>query len=141
MAAGDREGLDPVVLELAGGPNYAAFTTLMPGGHPQTQVTWVGTDGAQLLIKTQTHHQKYRNARRDPRVTVTIWDAQNPYRYAEVRGEVVGVQAGPEARSHIDELSIKYHGGPYGRPIDSERVVLRISPLRQVVSAPQFGER
>jgi PPOX class probable F420-dependent enzyme len=133
--------LDPVVLELAGGPNYAAFTTLMPGGHPQTQVTWVGTDGAQLLIKTQTHHQKYRNARRDPRVTVTIWDAQNPYRYAEVRGEVVGVQAGPEARSHIDELSIKYHGGPYGRPIDSERVVLRISPLRQVVSAPQFGER
>lgn len=134
-----NEELHPTVLELAGGPNYAAFTTLMPDGHPQTQITWVDAEDGHVLVNTETGHQKFRNVRRDPRVTVTVWDRENPYRYAEIRGEVVEEVAGPEAREHIDQLSIKYHGGPYGRSIQSERVVLKISPRRQVVNDPQFG--
>jgi hypothetical protein len=33
-------GLHPKVVELARGKNFAALTTLLPGGHPQTQVMW-----------------------------------------------------------------------------------------------------
>ncbi len=43
---------------------------------------------------------------------------------------------GPEARKHIDGPSHKYRGRPYQTPIRSERVVLRIAPLRQVIRIP-----
>ena len=128
--------LHPRVIELAGGDNFAALTTLMPDGHPQTQVMWVDTDGDHLLINTEVHRQKFRNVERDPRVTITIWDKEDPYSFVEVRGEVMGKVKGPEAREHIDKLSHKYHGRPYATPIRSERVVLRIAPLRQVIRIP-----
>jgi PPOX class probable F420-dependent enzyme len=129
-------GLHPKVTELASGENFAALTTLMPDGHPQTQVMWVDADADHLLINTEVHRQKFRNVERDPRVTLTIWDKEDPYSFVEVRGEVVGKVKGLEARKHIDELSHKYHGRPYGTPIRSERVVLRIAPLRQVIRTP-----
>lgn len=128
--------LQPAVLELARGRNFAAFSTLLPGGHPQTQVMWVDADDDHLLVNTEVHRQKFRNVERDPRVTLMIWDGEDPYRFVEVRGEVVETVRGEEARRHIDELSRKYHGRPYQTPIQSERVTLRIAPLRQVVRAP-----
>jgi PPOX class probable F420-dependent enzyme len=128
--------LHPMVLELARGNNFATITTLLPDGHPQTQVMWVDADDEHVLINTEVHRQKYRNVERDPKVTVTIWDRDDPYRFVEVRGEVVEKVRGQEARDHIDELSQKYRGGPYKTRIKSERVVLRISPLRQVIRIP-----
>ena len=129
--------LHPEVLELARGKNFATITTLLPDGHPQSQVMWVDTDGEHLLVNTEVHRQKYRNVERDPRVTITIWDREDPYRFVEVRGEVVEKVKGPEARRHIDELSQKYRGEPYQtQRISSERVVLRISPHRQVIRIP-----
>ena len=129
-------GLHPKVVELARGENFAALTTLLPGGHPQTQVMWVDADEDHLLINTEVHRQKFKNVERDPRVTLTIWDKEDPYRFVEVRGEVVDKTKGPEAREHIDELSYKYHGRPYGNTVKSERVILRIAPLRQVIRMP-----
>jgi len=64
-------------------------------------------------------------------VTVAVFDAANPYHYAEVRGRVVEEVRGDAARSHIDELSQKYMGTPYGQPIGSERVILKIAPDSQ----------
>ena len=128
--------LHKTVLELARGQNFGAITTLLPDGHPQTQVMWVDADEAHLLVNTEVHRQKFRNVERDPRVTLMIWDREDPYRFVEVRGEVVEKVRGSEARNHIDELSHKYRGQPYQTRIQSERVVLRISPLRQVVRIP-----
>jgi PPOX class probable F420-dependent enzyme len=131
-----HDGLHPKVVELASRDNFAALTTLMPDGHPQTQVMWIDADGDHLLINTEVHRQKFKNVERDPRVTITIWDKEDPYSFVEVRGEVVGNTKGSEAREHIDELSYKYHGRSYGTQIRSERVVLRIAPLRQVIRTP-----
>jgi PPOX class probable F420-dependent enzyme len=130
------EEFHPMVLELARGQNFAALTTLLPGGHPQTQVMWVDANEQHLLINTEVHRQKFRNVERDPRVTVTIWDKEDPYRFVEVRGEVVEMVKGMEAREHIDELSHKYRGKPYQTPIRSQRVVLRIALSRQVIRIP-----
>jgi PPOX class probable F420-dependent enzyme len=132
----DDHRLHPKVVELARGENFAALTTLLPSGHPQTQVMWVDADDEHLLINTEVHRQKFKNIERDRRVTLTIWDREDPYRFVEVRGEVVEKVKGPEARKHIDELSQKYHGRPYQTRIRSERVVLRIAPLRQVIRIP-----
>jgi PPOX class probable F420-dependent enzyme len=125
--------LEEGVRRLAKGRNFAALTTLLPGGQPMTHVMWVDCDDEHVLINTETHRQKAKNMRRDPRVAVCIWDAADPYRYAEVRGEVVEIVGGPEARAHIDELSMKYHGHQYRNRIVSERVIVRIKPLRQLL--------
>ncbi|MBI2709043.1 MAG: PPOX class F420-dependent oxidoreductase [Actinobacteria bacterium] len=122
--------LDPRITELATAKNFAALTTLLPDGHPQTQVMWVHADDEHVLINTEVGRQKYRNVERDPRVTVTVWDAANPYRYVEVRGRVAETVTGPDARDNIDELSHKYTGHDYSNPIGTERVVLRIAVER-----------
>lgn len=126
--------LHPATVELAQGANYGSITTMLPSGNPQTQLIWVGTDGERVVVNTEVHRQKFKNIERDPRVTLTIRIEQNPYRYAEVRGEVVETVGGQEARDHIDELSQKYHGQDYN-PDDilSERVMLWIVPNRQTV--------
>jgi len=126
--------LEEGVRQLARGRNFAAFTTLLPDGRPMTHVMWVDCDDDHVLINTESHRQKAKNVRRDPRVTVTIWDRDDPYHYAEVRGEVVETVAGPEARAHIDSLSLKYYGHEYRNRIRSERLMLRIKPLRQRVT-------
>lgn len=124
--------LDPAVTALAKGPNFAAFTTLMPGGEPQTHVMWVDCDDDHVLINTEAHRQKALNAARDNRVSVCLIEAGTFYNFVEVRGRVTEVVRGPEARAHIDALSMKYMGQPYGREVQSERVILRITPDRVV---------
>jgi general stress protein 26 len=85
-----------------------------------------------VLINTEVHRQKFKNVQRDPRVTVTIWDADDAYRYVEVRGRVVKTVRGEEARAHIDACSRRYFGADYPAEIGSERVILRIAPERVV---------
>lgn len=119
--------LDPDLHQLATAKNFAAMSTLMPDGQPQTQLMWVHADEDHLLINTEIGRQKFRNVERDPRVTVTVFDVENPYRYIEARGRVVETVGGDAARANIDELSQKYTGGPYANPIGTERVILRIA--------------
>lgn len=124
--------LDPTVKELATGTNFAALTTLLPDGQPQTHIMWVDATDDQLLVNTEVERQKFRNVQRDPRVTVTIFERDNPYHYAEVRGRVTEMVRGEEARRQLEDLSQKYQGTPFQSPIGSERVVLRITPDRQL---------
>ena len=86
--------LDADLSSLLAGKNFAAFTTLMADGRPQTQIMWIGDDGEHLLINTEIHRQKFKNAQRDPRVTVTVFSAENAYQYVEARGKVVGTVGG-----------------------------------------------
>jgi len=98
MAATSKDGpeLHPATVELAQGRNYGAITTVLPSGRLQTHPIWVDTDGERLVVNTETHRQKYKNVERDPTVTLMIRDEENPYRYTEVRGEVVEKVRGQE---------------------------------------------
>ena len=42
--------IDPEVRELAQGKNFAAFTSLLPGGSPMTHVMWVDCDENHILV-------------------------------------------------------------------------------------------
>jgi PPOX class probable F420-dependent enzyme len=124
--------IDENIKSLAQANNFAAFTTLLPDGQPMTHIMWVDADDEHVLINTEVGRQKALNVKRDPRVTVTVIDAANPYRYGEVRGTVVEQETGPAARAHIDKLSLKYTGKPYDpNAIKTERILLRIAPERQ----------
>ena len=125
--------LDNKTIQMASGPNYAALTTLFKSGTPQTHVMWVDTDGDNLLINTEIHRVKYKNVKIDPRVTVMIWKHDDPFKFVEIRGEVIGEITGQEARDNIDKLSQKYWNKPYPFPIQSERIVLVIKSNKEVM--------
>lgn len=125
--------LDEKTRRLASGKNFAVLTTLMPDGTPQSHVMWVDHDGEHILINTEVHRKKFKNLSEDTRATVTIIDSENAYSYVEVRGRVVDQIGGQEARKHIDALSQRYFGKDYSNPIQSERVILKIEPEREVI--------
>lgn len=132
--------LHPMTVELARGANFGSITTVLPSENLQTHIIWVGTDGDRLVVNTEVHRRKFKNIERDPRVTLTIRDEGNPYRYAEVRGRVVETVTGQEARDHIDELSQKYNGEPYPPDnIKTERVMVWIVPDRQTIVDQKAG--
>ena len=108
---------------------FAHLATLMPDGRPQVTPVWCDLDGNRIVVNSAKGRQKDRNMRRDPRVTVTISDPDNPYRYLEVRGRVAEITE-EGADDHIDHLAKKYLGQdkyPYRQP-DEVRVVYRVEP-------------
>ena len=123
--------LDPSIRDMAQAKNFAALTVIPTSGHPMTHVMWIDADDECLLINTELGRAKATAMDHDPRVTIAIWDAANPYHYAEVRGRVVGTTAGQPAADHINKLAGKYVGGPYTMGPTDTRVIYRIEPLRQ----------
>lgn len=123
--------LDAKVIELAQGKNFGALTVIPKSGHPMTHVMWVDADADHVLINTELGRAKATAMDNDARVAVAIWDANNPYSYAEVRGTVVGTVTGQEAADHINALSQKYTGGPYGFGATDKRIIYKIAPLKQ----------
>jgi PPOX class probable F420-dependent enzyme len=114
-------------------PHTAVLTTLLPDGQPQSHVVWLEHRSGRLLVNTERHRSKYRNVRRDPRVTLLLIDGTDPHHFLEVRGHVEQTIQGTEARDHADRLSLAYRGHPYDpEAIRSERVLLLITPVRCV---------
>ena len=121
--------LDPVIRDFARAKNFGSISFHLPDGAIGTHVMWVDADDDHVLINTEVHRAKYKAITADPNVTVTIWGS-DPYKYAEVRGTMTGEVRGPEARAHIDALSQRYTSGDYSGTIQSERVILQITPVR-----------
>ena len=115
-------------LDLFQKKSFGAFTTLMPDGSPQTTPVWVDLKDGDIWVNSALGRQKDKNVRRDARVAVTIIDADNPYRYVEVRGKVKEItQTGADA--HIDAMAKKYLGQdkyPFRQP-GEERVIYKIA--------------
>jgi len=122
--------IDADLQALATAKNFAALTTIGAGGQPRTHVMWIDADDEHVLFNTEVHRAKFKDIERDPRVTIAVIDAADPYRYIEVRGRVVETVRGPEARAHIDAESQRYTGGDYPAPIQSERVLVKVLPAR-----------
>ena len=90
---------------------FGNLATLMPDGSPQVTPVWVDYDGKYVRFNSAVGRIKDRNVRRDPRVSLSILDPENPYRYLAIRGRVVEItQQG--ADDHINSLSQKYTGQP-----------------------------
>ena len=115
-----------VQLAMMRGENFAAVATLKPDGMPQTSIVWVDTDGTHLVFNTRNDRAKGKHLRRDPRVSVTVFDRESPYRYFEVEGTAELDLEG--ADEHIHELSRKYNGVDFHTP--ENRVIVRVTPRR-----------
>jgi PPOX class probable F420-dependent enzyme len=123
--------LDPKIRDLARGKNFGSISFHLSDDAIGTHVMWVDADDDHVMINTEIGRAKYKAIQANPNVTVAIWSSEGAYSYAEVRGTVAAEVRGPEARAHIDALSQKYTGSDYANEIATERVVLKIAPIRQ----------
>jgi len=113
---------------------FGNLGTLMPDGSPQVTPVWVDYDGTHVRVNSAKGRVKDKNMRRDARVSISLQDPANPYRYLEVRGKVVEITENG-ADDHINKLSKKYLGNPVYpfRQPGEVRVLYKIEP--QKVSA------
>jgi PPOX class probable F420-dependent enzyme len=113
-------------LDLLKGKNFAVVATVGADGRPQTSVVWVDTDGENVVFNTTNSRAKGRNLRSNPRVSISIWDNDDPYRYLEVEGDASLDESG--AGEHINDLSLKYEDKDFHTP--TNRVIVRVKPVR-----------
>ena len=108
---------------------FGNLGTLMQDGSPQVTPVWVDYDGKFVRFNSAKGRVKDKNVRRDPRVSISLQDPANPYRYLEIRGRVVEITE-KGADDHINKLSQKYLGKPvypYRKP-GEVRVTYKIDP-------------
>jgi PPOX class probable F420-dependent enzyme len=99
------------VRTLFDGKNFAVLSTLEPDGTPHSTVVWAKRDADDILFALPKGRRKIANLNRDPRATVVIFDAANPYQSAQVQG-TASIEDDPNG-TLVDDLSHKYTGGPY----------------------------
>lgn len=121
--------LDEGTRRILDGRNFATVSTLNPDGAPQSSVVWVKREGDAVVFSTTSTRQKARNLARDPRVSLAIFDIDNPYDVVEIRGTAELEQ--DTAKSLPRELSHKYlDQEPPPEPDEVERLVVRVVPDR-----------
>ncbi|ANN14764.1 PPOX class F420-dependent enzyme [Amycolatopsis orientalis] len=113
------------VRELVDGKNFATVATLDADGGPQTSVVWVGLDDGDLVFSATEDRLKVRNLRRDPRASVSITDAENPYRHTQLRGTVtITPDPGKELPTGLSHKYLGQDPPPEGPEV--ERVIVRL---------------
>jgi PPOX class probable F420-dependent enzyme len=123
--------LNQAVRRLLDDPNPAVLATINADGSPQTSVIWVGREGDELVISSAAGRRKDVNIRRDPRVSLSVYDQQDSEVYAEIRGRATVTE--DVGRALAVRLAEKYVGPGAGEeylalPPEIVRVVIRIVP-------------
>ncbi len=106
---------------------YLFLATTMKDGSPQVTPVWFNTDGEHILINTNEGRVKDRNMKARPKVAMVIQDPKTPYRYIQIRGEVIG-HTREGADEHINQLSLKYDGKPWPYRKGQKRIIYKIKP-------------
>lgn len=126
-----REEID----ELLRGPNIAVVATVDPDGQPHAVPTWYLHEDGEVVFHTGVRSRKYRNLRRNSRVTLCVDVKTPPYRAVVLYGRATTEVRADEERSR--RMAVAYLGEKAGnRYADSLRgeplVVVRVKPERVI---------
>ena len=108
-------------------PFVGVITDLRPDGSPHATVVWVDVDGDRVSFNTAYGRAKPHYIANDGRVSLTVVDPGDPYRWVSVSGTATLVDDG--ADEQIDRLAKKYIGAdtyPFRQP-GEQRVSVRIA--------------
>ena len=132
---------DENIVKLFDGKNFAFLATVKKDGSPQVTPTWIDRENNIILINTAKGRLKHKNVTRDPRVSISLVDDQNPYSMVTIRGRVIE-QISESANKHIDKLARKYLNTdkyPSHSP-GVKRVILKIKPEKIFFLPPRYQQ-
>jgi len=113
--------------DLLEGPNFAHLATVRPDGSPQNSVMWFDWDGSRIRLTHTKTRQKFANLAKEPRVSLSIADPKDPYRFIEVRGVVESIADDDATATFYKKLQARY-GMDYEVPDADVRVIITIKP-------------
>jgi PPOX class probable F420-dependent enzyme len=91
--------LPRLAIDLLAGPNFGHLGTVNSDGTVQVSPIWVDVEDGRPVFNTAEGRVKWRNLRRDPRLTLEVSDASDGYRAVEIRGRVAAMTT-EGARAH-----------------------------------------
>ena len=107
---------------------FASLALTLANGSPQVTPIWFGWDGAHIILNTARGRVKDKVMRRRGKVALSIVDPGDPYRYLQIRGQVVD-ETEEGAYDVICDLRLKYRGDRnYPRNPGEVRVTYRVLP-------------
>ncbi len=126
---------DPQHLEFARAHVWAVLATGRADGSPQqSMIGCLVDDEGRLLISAKAYTAKWKNAVRQPKVSVTVPDGRV---HLVVYGEVEAIDADPLRAQLTAQLFAALSGNPVPDPAaiipmldEQQRVVLRITPTK-----------
>jgi PPOX class probable F420-dependent enzyme len=124
-----QDAIEGRARELLKGKNFSQTATLRADGSVHQVPTWVDIEDGHPVLNTAEGRAWLSNLERDPRISLTVQNMENPYEYVEIRGRVADV-ARDGADEHIDALAQKYLGEdtyPHRQP-GERRVIVRVQP-------------
>ncbi|GAA2254599.1 MULTISPECIES: PPOX class F420-dependent oxidoreductase [Streptomyces] len=104
--------LPPEAEALLGRPNPCVMATLRSDGAPVSAATWYAWQDGRVLVNLDEGRVRLKHLRRDPRVTLTVLDADNWYTHVTLVGRVTEMYD-DEDLADIDLLARRYIGKPY----------------------------
>ena len=119
---------DSEVRALLSEPNYAVVSTVNSDGSILSTIVWISAEDGTVAVNSARGRRWPANLERDPRVTVLVYEAGNPYNYVEIRGRASATTDG--ADDHINALAKKYINQdeyPFRQP-GEERIKFVIEP-------------
>jgi PPOX class probable F420-dependent enzyme len=115
--------------ELLQAKNFCHVATLRADGSVHGVPVWVDVQDGRPVLNTAEGRAWPANLARDPRVTLTVQNLENPYEYLAVRG-TAAERTTDGADEHIDLLAKKYMGVdtyPLRQP-GEQRLIIRVDP-------------
>jgi PPOX class probable F420-dependent enzyme len=116
---------------------YATISTLDPDGMPRPAVIWYTIDGDEIVINSAVGRRWPTNLLRDPRMSFTVLDSLNEYRWVGMTGTAERTGDATTAQGDIAAMARRYRAddpagaeraitGTYQR---QERISFRFRPL------------
>jgi PPOX class probable F420-dependent enzyme len=115
--------------ELLRAKHFCNVATLRQDGSIHGVPVWVDVKDGRPVINTAEGRVWPNNLARDPRVTMTVQNLENPHEYVEIRGRVAE-RTTEGADEHIDAMAKKYLGQdtyPYRQP-GEVRLMISVEP-------------
>ena len=92
---------DAGVSELLAKPNHAVLSTINEDGSVHNTVVWLNVEDGKLAVQRGARGASApANIARDPRVNLVVIDQENPYEYAEFKGQRGGGRRRRRAHRH-----------------------------------------
>jgi PPOX class probable F420-dependent enzyme len=104
--------LPPQIDELLRRANPAVVATVRPDGSPHSVATWYLWDGQRILLNMDESRARLGFLRHEPRVSLTVLDAESWYSQVNLDGRVAEL-VDDERLEDIDRLALHYTGRPF----------------------------
>lgn len=130
MADYDAERLE----EFLRPPRIAVVATVGRDGTPQITPVWYGYEDGRLIVAANEDSAKVRNLRRDPRLSVCVYEGERGAEYAALYGRAdvdTGDGVWPRVRAIVERYEKPEDVEEYMRELMSERfAIITLVPER-----------